>query len=249
MSVNSVSRNVFLVGIITAVLVASAISTFAATQLITVQQGPIGPQGPKGDTGEAGSPGMIGRTGDVGPQGPVGATGATGATGPKGDTGDTGSQGATGPQGATGQTGATGDVGPQGARGPAGQDGSTTRYVIEGSFDVEQDGDLILYRDTGTIIQAHHYKKINAPQLTLSDMPLVNVYVRPDFDIDYYEFNISPPMQSWKDYETLWVGSMVQNTGTLIYDEENIYMYYKNTADDHSPIYWINGEYLIVIIK
>ena len=119
---------------------------------------------------------------------------------------------------------------------------------------MEQDGDLILYYDIGTsgeYIQAYHYKKIYVPQLTLSDMPLVNVYVRPTFDIGDYDYNISPPTQSWKDYDTIWVGSMIQNTGTLIYDEGSIYMFYKfaDIYDFYSPTCFTTGEYLIVLIK
>ncbi|MDR2707610.1 MAG: collagen-like protein, partial [Nitrososphaerota archaeon] len=178
MSVNSVSKTVFVVGIIVAIIVASAVSIFVASQLIT------------------------GTPGEKGPQGPVGATG------PKGDTGAVGPQGATGDTGATGATGATGDTGPQGY---AGKDGSTTRYVIEGSFDVEQDGDLILHRNLGTeeYRQEIHWKKINVPQLTLTDMPIVQVYIRPIFD---ETSNVSPPIQSWKDCDAIF-DTTIGNTG------------------------------------
>jgi hypothetical protein len=54
-------RGTFVFGLIAAILVASAISIVASTQLV------IGPQGSKGDTG------------DTGPQGAQGTQGATGA--------------------------------------------------------------------------------------------------------------------------------------------------------------------------
>jgi hypothetical protein len=84
---NGVTIGKFIAGIVIAILVASAISIGASSQLL------LGPQGPKGDKGDTGAPG------------------ATGAQGPKGDTGATGP---TGPAGATGAAGATGPQGPAG---------------------------------------------------------------------------------------------------------------------------------------
>jgi hypothetical protein len=86
----ALTRGVFVVGLIVAILVASAISAGLSFQLA------LGPQGPKGDKGDTGA---TGATGAIGPQG---ATGATGATGPAGANGANGATGATGPQGPAG---------------------------------------------------------------------------------------------------------------------------------------------------
>ncbi|MCL1977578.1 MAG: collagen-like protein [Candidatus Bathyarchaeota archaeon] len=261
MSAKSVSRTIFVIGIITAIIVASAISAFAATQLITGSQGEIGPQGVKGDTGDVGPQGSVGATGPKGDQGVTGATGAAGLQGAKGDPGEPGPKGdtgAVGPQGATGAAGATGDTGATGAtgsQGPAGKDGSTTRYVIEGTFDVEQDGDLIITLDIShsndmyePYRQEWHWKKISVPQLTLTDMPIVQVYIRSDFEYLNPEVtsNIPIPMQSWQDSDA--------NMGHLcvvLYDEGCIYLNYKIIdIDSQYPVmYAMNGEYIIVVIK
>jgi hypothetical protein len=63
-----ISKTMFVVGLIAAILVSSLISVLAATQFALIK-------GPKGDKGDAGA---------------TGATGATGAQGPKGDKGDAG---------------------------------------------------------------------------------------------------------------------------------------------------------------
>ena len=91
-----VTINTFVVGLIVAILVASAISVGGSMMLS------VGPQGEKGDTGALGATGPTGLTGATGPAGPQGVSGAPGATG------------------ATGQTGATGATGPAGPQGPAG---------------------------------------------------------------------------------------------------------------------------------
>ncbi len=82
------TKSIFVIGLIAAILFAVIISAGVSTQFS------LGMQGLKGDKG------------DTGPQGLVGATGATGPQGAKGDTGSTGATGAMGP------------VGPAGPRGP-----------------------------------------------------------------------------------------------------------------------------------
>jgi len=208
-----VSRTVFLAGIIVAILIACTVSTLASTQMFV---GPQGPSGPSGSPGEAGAPGS---------QGPPGTTGSAGATG------------------STGSAGATGATSPTGATGPAGKDGNTTRYVIEGSFDVTQDGDLIEYGgyfigpdangESFFAEQTSHWKKIDVPQFTLSDMPLVHVYAK--------AVNSPQSLQLWQEY------------GGIFYDEGCIYMYYKTdyidpVLDPYSS-YGTTGEYNIVIVK
>jgi hypothetical protein len=85
-----VSRRTFLVGLVIAILAASAISTVASTQLA------VGPPGPKGDSGDPGPQGEQGLQGEQGPRGP------TGPQGPQGEIGPTGPQGPEGPQGEPG---------------------------------------------------------------------------------------------------------------------------------------------------
>jgi hypothetical protein len=220
-----ISRTVFLTGIVVAILVASTISTLASTQLIAGPQGPPGPQGPNGEPGPAGA------------QGPPGATGSAGATG------------------ATGATGAAGAAGSAGAPGPAGKDGNTTRYVIDGTFDVTNDGDLIisetygvgLFGNGGEI--SYHWKKIEVSQLTLSDMASVHVYVRTT--VESTADGVSP-MQLWTDYNPPF-STPVLNTGAVLYDNGCIYVYYKTleTPKDAEPfsMYAMTGEYTIVVVK
>jgi S1-C subfamily serine protease len=66
-----ISKTVFIVGLIAAILASSLISAVIVTQLPTI----MGPKGDKGDKGD---------TGDTGATGPTGATGATGSQGPQG---------------------------------------------------------------------------------------------------------------------------------------------------------------------
>ena len=64
--VAGVSRTTFIVGLVVAILVSSALSTVIATQWA------VGPQGPKGDKGDTGLRGPQGQQGEQGLQGPVG---------------------------------------------------------------------------------------------------------------------------------------------------------------------------------
>jgi hypothetical protein len=85
-----ITRTMFVVGLIIAILASSLISSAVTMQWAR------GPKGDKGDKGDAG---------DAGPQGLQGLTGA------KGDTGDAGPQGLQGPQGVVGPKGDKGDPG------------------------------------------------------------------------------------------------------------------------------------------
>lgn len=104
-NVKGISTTIFIVGLVIAILVSSALSTLITTQFAIGPQGPEGPEGATGVQGLTGSAGATGVKGDIGLRGATGVTGATGATG---------AIGATGPQGTTGATGATGPQGPQG---------------------------------------------------------------------------------------------------------------------------------------
>jgi hypothetical protein len=220
-----ISRTVFLTGIVVAILVASTISTLASTQLIAGPQGPPGPQGPNGEPGSAGA------------QGPPGVAGSAGATG------------------ATGATGAAGAAGSAGAPGPAGKDGSTARYVIDGTFDVTKDGDLIISETYGAGLfgnggeMSYHWKKIEVSQLSLSDMASVHVYVRTTIE---NAKGVSQPMQLWTDYNPPF-STPILNTGAVLYEDGCIYVYYK-TIETHQEgdsynMYAMTGEYTIVVVK
>jgi len=203
--------------IVIAILASSAISVGASTILIVGPQGPEGPQGPQGEQG------VQGLTGATGPAGPAGDTGATGPQGAKGDEGDTGETGAIGPEG------------------PA---GNATRYVIEGSFNVTQDGDLIKYFEGPSDTIAFHWKRIDVPQLTLSDMPSVQVYVS-----TYFESieNVTAPIQLWRDVGVTH-GSIVEDSGVVLYDEGGVYIYYKSISGSNTN-YAVTGDYKIVVVK
>ena len=83
-----ISKTMFIVGIVTALLASSLISVVAVTQMPFIK----GPKGDKGDKGDTGA------TGATGPQGIQGSQGATGSQGPQG------LQGIQGPQGPAGST-------------------------------------------------------------------------------------------------------------------------------------------------
>lgn len=208
--ISKASFAVIIIATIIASGLASAVVTSAVQTPQTTQgaQGSTGLQGPKGDTG---------------------ATGATGLTGPEGATGATGPQGAKGDKGDTGTTGATG---------PAGPAGSATRYVIAGSFNVSQNGDLIL----GDSYESHHWKRINVPQLTLSDMPLVKVYVNETFN----------GSTAWVNEEE--ITSFGFGEPFVIYGDGYVNIYYKTIELEGTPpvnatYYQFNGEYKIVVVK
>ena len=210
-----VSKTVFLVGLIIAILVSSGVSAVVSTQWA---------KGAKGDTGDTGPQGM------QGVQGIAGVTGATGATGPQGAKGD------------TGNTGATGVTGPEG---PAGVSGAT-RYVIEGYFNVTEDGDLIKYWEVvSNPTYAYHWKRIDVPQITLSDMPSVQVYISTNFESVE---NDTAPIQMWRDVGVTF-GSIVEDTGVVLYDEGGVYIFYKQVITGYGERAAVTGDYKIVVVK
>ena len=221
MATISLTLGKFIAGIVIAILASSAISIGASTILAVGPQGPEGPQGPQGEQG------IQGLTGDTGPQGAAGPTGATGAQGEKGDKGDTGETGATGPEGPP---------------------GNATRYVIEGSFNVTEDGDLTKFSEGPFLNYTYHWKRIDVPQLTLSDMASVQVYIS-----TYFESieNVTEPIQFWRDVGVTH-GSTVEDAGVVLYDEGCVYIYYKAYITGSGPPYYfyaVTGDYKIVVVK
>lgn len=219
-----VSTTVFLAGLIVAILVSSGVSAVVSTQWAVGPQGPEGPQGPQGEQG------IQGLTGDTGPQGPAGPAGAQGPQGEKGDTGETG------------------------ATGPEGPPGNATRYVIEGFFNVTQDGDLVHYTNQTDgdyyYYTEEHWKRIDVTQITLADMPSVQVFVKTTFvSVE----NVTTPIEMWK-----WYGPVTGGLVHVMYNEGCVYLQYKN-YDEYFDIWaqkWANvtyyrfdGDYKIVVVK
>lgn len=208
-----ISRTIFLAGLIVAILVSSGVSAVVSTQWA---------KGPKGDTGDTGPQGIQGVQGLTGATGPAGAIGATGPQGAKGDKGDTGATGATGPQG------------------PAGAPGAT-RYVIEGSFDMAQNGEVIEPMGGSRL---DHWKRIPVPQLTLEDMPLVTVYIKNDLAT-------STPHDMWREAGE---GHGILPTVSAVYDEQSVLICFKreNYAGPGLTTYLFPGEFIqykIVVVK
>jgi len=151
----AVTKSVFVVGLVVAVLVSSTVAV--ATTLVLIggleeSESFIGsiaasvPQGPKGDKGDTGP------VGPVGPKGETGAVGLQGPPGPKGDKGEVGSMGPVGPKGETGAIGPIGPQGPQGIQGETGSAGSTWYSgACEPSSNTGVDGDFYLNTQTGDI--------------------------------------------------------------------------------------------------
>jgi hypothetical protein len=220
----SLTMGKLIAGIVIAILASSAIFVGASMMLA------VGPAGPEGPQGETGLQGPKGDTGDTGPQGPAGATGAQGEKGDKGDTGETG------------------------ATGPEGPPGNATRDVIEGFFNVTQDGDLVRYINE-TIsgydyYTEEHWKRINVTQITLADMPSVQVFIKTTFvSIE----NVTTPIEMWK-----WYGPVTGGAVHVMYNEGCVYLQYKIYSEGfdilsqtyaNSTSYRFDGNYKIVVVK
>jgi hypothetical protein len=227
MATVSLTMGKLIAGIVIAIVVSSAVSVGASTILIAGPQGPEGPQGPQGEQGSQGP------TGETGPPGPAGATGVAGPQGEKGDKGDIGETGATGPEGPP---------------------GNATRFVIEGSFDITEDGDLIKYYESGpSVITEFHWKRIDVPQLTLSDIPSVQVYVKTYFHVNTTggtgnESTIPTSTVLWRDVGVTF-GSIVENSGPVLYDEGGVFIFYKQQSVGFDASYATTGDYKIVVVK
>jgi hypothetical protein len=226
------STSNFAVGFVITILLSVAISTAVTTQIAGGPQGPQGTQGPPGEQGPRGL------TGDTGPQGPVGSPGPTGEQGIQGAIGTAGPQGTTGPQGAQGDKG---DTGATGATGPA---GTAPRNVIEGSFNVSQEGDLT---KTGFLATTYHWKRIAVPQLTLADVPSVHVYIKTYF-VESTSGNVTmySPVAFWRE-ASINYGTVVEYTGSVLYDEGAVYIFYKQVSTNVT--YAMTGDYKIVVLK
>jgi hypothetical protein len=108
--------------------------------------------------------------------------------------------------------------------------------VIEGSFDVTQNGDVVEAR-TDTV---YHWKRIPIPELTLDEMPNIQVYVKTN-ERDKYT-----PLDTWKD---IYVAHGVMPTSSVVYDNQSILVLYKRVFTDFGIDYFFNGEYKVTVTK
>ncbi len=112
----------------------------------------------------------------------------------------------------------------------------TVRYVIEGSFNVTENGDIV--ETFGTTDE--HWKRIVVPQLTLEDMPLIRVYYKPNN-------SSASTHEMWRES-----GEALGTFPTLsvVYDEQSVLILYKKVYNDCGMTnYLFNGEYKIVVVK
>jgi len=118
----------------------------------------------------------------------------------------------------------------------ASKNDGTVRYVVEGSFNVTENGDIV--ETYGTTDE--HWKRIVVPQLTLENMPLIRVYYKPNN-------SSASTHEMWRES-----GEALGTFPTLsvVYDEQSVLILYKKVYNDCGITnYLFNGEYKIVVIK
>jgi hypothetical protein len=122
--------------------------------------------------------------------------------------------------------------------------------VIEGSFNITQNGDLIK-NHSGPDPILYHWKRIAVPQITLSDVPSVQVYVKTYFHNGTGLANESATVPTstvlWRDVGVTF-GNIAEDAGLVLYDEGCVYIFYK-VIYDSSVQYAMTGDYKIVIVK
>jgi len=116
------------------------------------------------------------------------------------------------------------------------EDMQNTRRVLDDSFDITADGDVVQEFGTSEL----HWKRVVIPELTLSDMPLVNVYYKPNDNTP------STPDYMWR---TAGEGLGSLPTCYAVYDEQAVLIFYKRVHTDGTTDYFMNGEYKIVVVK
>ena len=95
-----------------------------------------------------------------------------------------------------------------------------------------------------------HWKKISVPQLTLSDMPLVKVYLKPGPPSEWmYADALARPDDAWID-----AGDSITNLPKhlVAYDEGCVFILYKMVLPERGEsrtFIFITGEYKIVVVK
>jgi hypothetical protein len=97
----------------------------------------------------------------------------------------------------------------------------------------------------------YHWKRIDAPQITLSDMPSVQFYVKTYFHNDTVTANESATVPTstvfWRDVGVTF-DSVAEDTGLVLYDEGCFYIFYKLVYGSNVQ-YAMTGDYKIVVVK
>ena len=114
-----------------------------------------------------------------------------------------------------------------------------------------QAGDLVEYYTStsyGITYLEQHWKKIDIAQFELTDIPLVQVYVKTAFA----STNETAPIDLWTTYDS------ASKPEYLLFDEGSMYLYYKyfEARQDYFTHEWENrtsyrfdGNYMIVLVK
>jgi hypothetical protein len=123
---------------------------------------------------------------------------------------------------------------------------------MESSFDITQDGDLIKNFTIPMVTTIlYHWKRIDVPQITLSDTPSVQVYVKTYFHNGTATANESATVPTsdvfWRDVGVTF-NSIAEDVGLVLYDEGCIYIFYKTTHDSDVQ-YAMTGDYKIIVVK
>ena len=125
------------------------------------------------------------------------------------------------------------------------------RTVIEGTIDTSADGDVVKSYIAGFNSYYFHWKTIEVPQITMTNMPMVWVYMKAIPNVpDLPATNNWMPLAFGKWFSA---GDSVQGreTPSFIIDNGKLYIYYKlrsvaATTNDYIPT---TGDYKIVVIK
>lgn len=126
-----------------------------------------------------------------------------------------------------------------------------TRYIIEGSFDVTEDGDLTKYVDFGgSSTSEFHWKRIDVPQLELADMPSVQVFVKTTFESIENE---TEPIDLWisPNPNIGWAPHVLYDDGSIYIEFKERYKSYDifNEEWKQGVAYIMDGNYKIVVVK
>jgi hypothetical protein len=120
-----------------------------------------------------------------------------------------------------------------------------TRTVIEGTINTNQDGDVVKTVISGSSTNLCHWKIIEVPQIVMTNMPMVWVYMKSTPNAADM-----PSTNNWMPLDfTSWcvlndASTRGRETPCFIVDEGKVYIYFKRGA-----ISTTTGEYKIIIIK
>lgn len=137
----------------------------------------------------------------------------------------------------------------------ANQFGGLTRQVVEGSFDTSLSGDIIISTpiSNGTNTATIHWKQINLPQISLSDMPMISLYIKGiPSEVTSLGNYVFPENNTWYPAEQSDF-TAVNSPGipAFVIAEGKIFIFYKFIEANwpENPRIKMTGDYKIVIIK